>query len=106
MSEKAYTLRDITSAICNKIGDHQSAAVKEALDEHFKGWFFTMWHWDDIKQQRHNSIGDHEEDDFPEDILTDEQCQAIEDFILRKHDANIGINWDVIEIATDEVLNN
>lgn len=34
--------------------------------------------------------------------LTDEQAQAVLDRVKHNHDANIGINWEVIEQAINE----
>lgn len=32
--------------------------------------------------------------------LTDEQAMIVLDYVLKKHDANVGINWGVIEAAS------
>lgn len=98
--EKQRNINDMVDAICSEIGESKRDKINKALQDHFKEWFFTLWHWDDIKQQ---ATDDTFEKEFQDNILTDEQCQEIEDFILRKHDATIGINWDVIQCALDEV---
>ena len=49
------------------------------------------WHEDDIKSQTNED-------------LTDEQIEKIMRVIVRSHDACIGINWNVIVSAIDEVL--
>lgn len=38
--------------------------------------------------------------------LTDEQCKKVLDYIYVTHNAEIGINWDVIQCAIDDVIGN
>ena len=45
-------------------------------------WINCRWHIDDVREVR------------PE--LTDEQCRTVLRTAKRRHDANIGINWDVL----------
>jgi len=110
MGEKEYTIRDISNAICKEIGEDHRAKIDKALKDHFKQWFFTMWHWDDIRHKAldkleiHDSLDDYERNKIRENILTDKQLEDVETFILRHHDASIGINWDVIDFALDEVV--
>jgi DNA gyrase/topoisomerase IV subunit B len=50
---------------------------------------------------------DWDEDDVrgqTDEDLTDEQVEKIMRLIVDTHDACIGINWDVIDSAIDEVL--
>ncbi len=47
------------------------------------------WTWEDIK--------------CVDKTLTDEQIVQVMNLIARTHDATIGINWDVIEIAIDHI---
>lgn len=54
----------------------------------------SFWHQDDI-------LGAAKERGIE---LTKREVQDIADFIVRKHDANIGINWDTINIFTDMYL--
>ena len=49
------------------------------------------WDEDDIRSQTNED-------------LTDEQIEKIMQLIVRSHDACIGINWNVIDCAIDEVL--
>lgn len=107
MAEKQWNIEKLTQFVCDKLGDYSHKnRIAAAIEEYFEQWFFTMWHWDDIKQQAHSTFDREPEEgqEFDDDILTDEQCQEIEDFILRQHDATIGINWDVIECAIQEVV--
>lgn len=48
-------------------------------------WIFSAWHISDIRQQRPD--------------LTDDQCRKVLRNLKRKHDANLGINWEVIDIV-------
>ena len=36
--------------------------------------------------------------------LTDEECRDVLEEVERNHDANIGINWDVIDITADNLF--
>lgn len=69
-----------------------SYGLKGACIKPFKIWGYSVnlpdiikitWHIDDIKQQ--------------DPSLTDDQCRDILQLIVKKHDANIGINWDFID---------
>jgi hypothetical protein len=53
------------------------------------------WHEDDIQ-------GVAEAMDLPE--LTPDQIEAVMDLVVESFDANIGINWEVIENAVDQAL--
>ena len=50
-------------------------------------WISIRWHIDDILSMRPD--------------LTDDQARQVLSYLKRGHDANIGINWDVIEIVAD-----
>lgn len=45
------------------------------------------WHIEDIQERRPD--------------LTDEQASAVLQRLKKNHDANIGINWEVIDIVAD-----
>ena len=45
------------------------------------------WHIDDVQSVRPN--------------LTKIQASRVLEYLDRKHDANIGVNWEVIEIVSD-----
>lgn len=51
--------------------------------------FGPAWHKSDILQQAKEEGVE----------LTDEQCKEVADYIEHTHDANIGINWEVISEA-------
>jgi hypothetical protein len=46
-------------------------------------WIFSAWHVDDVLSERPD--------------LTEEQCREVLRNLERNHDANIGINWEVID---------
>jgi hypothetical protein len=48
------------------------------------------WNIDDVQ-----SVSPH---------LSEEQASDVLDFLFENHDANIGINWDVIESAVDTLF--
>ncbi len=52
------------------------------------------WCYQDVK---------HVADEMKVDI-TDEEVGKVLEFVRSKHDATIGVTWDTIEYAIDEVL--
>ena len=48
---------------------------------------WSLWQVEDVRGQRPD--------------LTDDQCRDVLRVIDRRHDANIGINWDVIDVVAD-----
>lgn len=54
-------------------------------------WIADWWHISDIE-------------DCAGVEMTEEECHEVLDRILRYHDANIGINWDVVRYHADQVL--
>lgn len=54
-----------------------------------KNYIDSRWHMEDVKQQRPD--------------LTDAQCQEVLEAIEHRHDASIGINWDVIDCVADDL---
>ena len=67
-------------------------AVKRAFDPN---WVAEWWHTDDVASQA-EGMGE---------TLTEEECRDVLAMMMRKHDCNIGINWDVIEYWIDEIVN-
>ena len=63
------------------------------------GYLSPMWHKDDIRERYLENYGSKV---IP---LNDEEVNQIAGAIERRHDANIGINWDVIDIFIDQHLN-
>lgn len=57
-------------------------------------WAFSPWHVDDISLRA---------EDIGEILTRDEALDALE-FCIDNHDANIGINWDSIDFAINEIL--
>jgi len=66
-------------------------AVKRAFDP---DWVSEWWHIDDVAGQA-NDQGKN---------LTEDECRDVLAMVMRKHDCNIGINWDVIDYWIDEIV--
>lgn len=66
-------------------------AVKRAFDPN---WVSEWWHIDDVACQA-ESMGE---------TLTEEECQEVLRRMMRKHDCNIGINWEVIEWWIEQIV--
>lgn len=70
------------------------AAVKRCFDDN---WFASWWHTSDI----HSCANGWGDDDAK--ILTDEEAAEVLRLAEKYHDANIGINWDVLSCWIDQV---
>ncbi len=66
-------------------------AVKRAFDPN---WVAEWWHIDDVANQA-ESQGE---------TLTEEECRDVLAMVMRKHDCNIGINWEVIDYWIDQIV--
>jgi hypothetical protein len=66
-------------------------AVKRAFDP---DWMAEWWHIDDVIYQ----AKDNGEE------LTEQEARDVLAMVNRKHDCNIGINWDVIDYWIDEIV--
>ena len=66
-------------------------AVKRAFDP---DWVSEWWHIDDVAMQA-ESMGE---------MLTEDECRDVLARVMRRHDCNIGINWDVIECWIEQVI--
>ena len=53
-------------------------------------WLSEWWHIDDVKSL--------------DETLTDEEAQEVLQIVGRKHDCNIGINWDFLGYWVDHVI--
>ena len=62
--------------------------LKNQLEQH--GYIGILWHIDDVKGVRPD--------------LTDEQCMEVLEQCDRRHDTDIGITWQVIEIHADDLF--
>jgi len=59
-------------------------------------WIADWWHIDDVREQ-YDGDGEYSN-------LTDEQCRQVLALMLETKDAEIGLNWDVVAEATEQVL--
>lgn len=66
-------------------------AVKRAFDP---DWMASWWHTDDVIYQ----AKDNGEE------LTEQEARDVLAMVNRKHDCNIGINWNVIDYWIDEIV--
>jgi hypothetical protein len=66
-------------------------AVQRAFDP---DWVSEWWHIDDVAMQA-ESQGE---------TLTEEECREVLAMVMRKHDCNIGINWEVIDYWIDQIV--
>jgi hypothetical protein len=54
------------------------------------GWIASLWHADDVQNERPD--------------LTFEQSMAVLERCMKEHDAEIGINWEVIRCHADDLF--
>jgi hypothetical protein len=57
-------------------------------------WFAEWWHIDDVANQA-EEMGE---------TLTEDECRDVLAMVMRKHDCNIGINWDFIDYWIEDVI--
>ena len=55
-----------------------------------QGYLVILWHIDDVKEVRPD--------------LTDDQCKDVLQECRRRHDAGIGITWDVLRYHADDLF--
>jgi hypothetical protein len=67
------------------ISDEQ---IREILAS--RGWVASLWHTNDVQMVRPD--------------LTDEQAMQVLERCINKHDAEIGINWLVLETIADDLF--
>ena len=68
-------------------------AIPQSIDK--DGYIHIKWHIDDVKATAERM-----------DIaITDEDAREILEIVERRHDANLGISWDVIEAHIDQHMN-
>jgi hypothetical protein len=53
-------------------------------------WLASWWHISDVQGL--------------DDDLTEDECRDVLAMVDRKHDANIGINWDFIEYWIEQII--
>ncbi len=73
---------DVTTA---GTGELDTLAIHDLLEAH--GYCAAIWCVEDVQSVR--------------DDLTDEQCREVLRECHRRHDATLGINWDVISCIAD-----
>ena len=69
-------------------------AVKRAFDP---DWVSEWWHIDDIIEQ------DDGAEDEPHSDLSPEEAREVLRLMIKEHDCEVGINWDVIDGWIDHV---
>jgi hypothetical protein len=57
-------------------------------------WIAEWWHIDDVANQA-EEMGE---------TLTEDECRDVLAMVMRKHDCNIGINWDFIDYWIEDVI--
>lgn len=65
-----------------------TTTIKHQLE--MNGYIAVLWHIDDVKHVRPD--------------LTDAQCMTVLLDCQRRHDAEIGITWDVLSCQADEMF--
>jgi hypothetical protein len=81
------------------IPSHGSKAEAQmAVKRHFDlDWVSEWWHIDDIIEQ--DAGADYE----PDSDLSPEEAREVLRLMIKEHDCEVGINWDVIDGWIDHV---
>jgi len=80
-------LNEILDAAHGYAKDAGDTALMEAIEEKQDKTIHIEWHIEDVQNV--------------DDRLDDEQAMDVLEGLKNNHDANIGINWDVISYAID-----
>lgn len=96
-----YTISGQTDAIVDAIMDGYDTnyhhfdikdlkgTIKSALDQYWSDKMASIWHVEDVQQQAGYE-------------MSTELAKKVLDFIDKYHDADIGINWHVIDFALED----
>lgn len=81
----------------DKLIRDESIDAESLIEGHRRemGYFLGNWSYNDIRQQA-------EDDDV---ILSVEEVVKVGAYIIANHDANVGVNWEVISDAITYVTN-
>jgi hypothetical protein len=81
-------LRTVQQWVSAIPAEADTIAIKQALAR--QDYLLTIWHIDDVRAIRPD--------------LSDGQCREVLEQADHRHDAEIGINWDVLRIWADELF--
>ncbi len=70
------------------------ACIEKELTEEYHDKLLSSWCYDDVRSLKRKG----------ERTYTDVFCQDVLEYVRNKHDSEIGINWQSIRYAIDEVL--
>lgn len=73
--------------------DGKEADAKTALEELFCDRAFSEWWTEDVT----NQLGYH----FGSNCISQEDARKVLDYVMQEHDAEVGINWEVIRIQAE-----
>ena len=59
-----------------------------------QGWYFTLWHLEDVSGRSRY---------YPDIEFTDDFCKEVLEACVLNHDAQQGINWDMIDFWIEEL---
>jgi hypothetical protein len=68
----------------------EAQAVAAVLEEYWKDRIASIWDIEDVQSKRPS--------------LTDDQAREVLDRVEDNHDANYGINWEIIDVNIDELF--
>ena len=84
------TMIEVDIPTGRSVAEAQGAVIR-AFDP---DWMAEWWHISDVENQAEGQ-GEN---------LSKEECRDVLAMVNRKHDCNIGINWDVIDYWIDEIV--
>jgi hypothetical protein len=77
------------------VTEPSKAHLAERLDD--EQWAAVWWHTDDIQEAARMGTEHEGEDDHKP--LSDDEALVVLKRIIKGHDANVGINWEVIQCS-------
>ncbi len=80
---RQHQIEDQATVLSERLGV-EAQAVAAILKEYWKDQIAYVWDIEDVQAQRPS--------------LTDEQAREVLDRLMDTHDANYGINWEIIDV--------
>lgn len=90
----AHHIRDMANIVAEKLNVSADAAER-ALTDYWVDKIALTWSTEDIIGLAAGNF---------DAVVTEEEAQEVLEICLRRHDASIGMNWDVIGVHLDWFL--
>lgn len=96
-----YQIRELTDRIADalKLSEPMALIVKSTIQDYFKDYFCGNWQIEDIEDRYKEMLEDRYLKQWGNPILLYSDFEQIATILDHDFDASIGINWDTIDGA-------